>query len=125
MKITSFNPIIVTRDPESAVALFEELGFEKRHQKEGISDHEITAIRMKDANGFHLDIATGDFPQDRVVIRINTDNMEETVSLLTSHGFKRANSFSGTTETPSSRFSVMISPSGVVINVIQHIKNEG
>ena len=29
MKITSFNPLIVTTDPESVIKLFEELGFEK------------------------------------------------------------------------------------------------
>lgn len=33
MKITSFNPLIVTKDAESAVRLFEELGFEKRHTR--------------------------------------------------------------------------------------------
>ena len=31
MKITSFNPIIVTKDRASAVELFEQLGFEQRH----------------------------------------------------------------------------------------------
>ena len=31
MKITSFNPLIVTKDAESAAKLFEELGFERRH----------------------------------------------------------------------------------------------
>ena len=36
MKITSFNPLIVTKDAESAIALFEELGFERRHTKQGI-----------------------------------------------------------------------------------------
>lgn len=30
MKITSFNPLIVTNDAESVVKLFEALGFEKR-----------------------------------------------------------------------------------------------
>jgi len=121
MKITSFNPIIVTRDPESAVRLFEELGFEKDHQKDGIADS-ITAIRMKDANGFHLDIATRDSPRDTVVIRMNTDNMKETVQLLTSKGFTWAKGFSGPVETPSSVFSILASPSGFVINIIQHIR---
>ncbi len=27
MKITSFNPLIVTRDPEAAIKLFEEMSF--------------------------------------------------------------------------------------------------
>ena len=48
MKITSFNPLIVTKDAEPVVKLFEELGFEKRHVKEGISKNNVTDIRMKD-----------------------------------------------------------------------------
>ena len=59
MKITSFNPLIVTKDAESTVKLFEELGFEKRHTKEQISLSNATDIRMKDANGFHVDVTQG------------------------------------------------------------------
>ena len=33
MKITSFNPMIVTKDLESVVAIFEALGFEKSHNR--------------------------------------------------------------------------------------------
>ncbi len=122
MKITSFNPLIVTKDPESVIALFEALGFEKQHTKTGISDLNITGVRMKDANGFHVDVASGDFPQDRTIIRMNVDNLEEAVELLTVRGFRKAPTFKETEGTPSSRFNVMISPSGFIINVIQHIK---
>ena len=31
MKITTFNPLILTKDSESVIKLFEALGFEKRH----------------------------------------------------------------------------------------------
>ena len=31
MKITSFNPQIITKDAEAVAKLFEEMGFEKRH----------------------------------------------------------------------------------------------
>ena len=31
MKITSFNPLIISPNPENTVKLFEELGFERRH----------------------------------------------------------------------------------------------
>ena len=123
MKITSFNPLIVSKDPESAVQLFEALGFQQRHRKEGISDQNITGIRMKDANGFHLDVANSDFAQDRTLIRMNVDNLDEAVALLEARGFKRAPSFSETNETPSSRFAIMVSPSGFVMNVIQHLKD--
>ena len=33
MKITSFNPAIVTSDPDSCIKLFEELGFERQHRQ--------------------------------------------------------------------------------------------
>ena len=36
MTITTFNPEIVTKDPGSVIALFEALGFEKRHTKTGM-----------------------------------------------------------------------------------------
>jgi len=49
MKITSFNPLIVTKDAQSAVNLFEELGFEKRHTKEQIS--------LNNATGFILAVS--------------------------------------------------------------------
>ena len=124
MKITGFNPMIVTRDPEPVIALFEELGFQKRHTKKGISDGGITAVRMKDANGFHVDVAEANFPE-RAVIRMNVDNMEEAVELLTAHGFKMASgkAISETIDTPTSVANVMVSPSGIIISVIQHIKD--
>ena len=59
MKITSFNPLIVTKDADSAIALFEELGFVKRHTKDDISLNNVTDVRMKDANGFHVDVSQG------------------------------------------------------------------
>ena len=57
MKITAFNPLIVTKDSKSAVELFEELGFEKRHTKTGINDKDITNFDLKDENGFRVDVA--------------------------------------------------------------------
>ena len=60
MKITSFNPQIFTKNADPIVDLFEGLGFEKRHIKEQISLNNATDVRMKDKNGFHVDVsATG------------------------------------------------------------------
>ena len=56
MKITSFNPLIVTKDAEAAIALFEALGFERRHRKASLHGENITDVRLKDANGFHVDV---------------------------------------------------------------------
>ncbi len=49
MKITTFNPQIITKDAKSAVALFEALGFERRHTKQDIGELDVIGIRMKDA----------------------------------------------------------------------------
>lgn len=122
MKITSFNPLVVSNDPEAVIVLFEALGFEQQHTKTGVSDLNITGVRMKDANGFHVDVANGDFHSDRTLIRMNVDNLEEAVELLMARGFKKAGNFKETEETSSSRFNIMISPSGFIMNVIQHTK---
>ena len=124
MKITSFNPQIITRDAEPAVKLFEELGFEKRHQKEGIGEYKVKGIVMKHPDGFHVDISESKAPimQDLAVIRINVDDFDETYALLKSKGFEN---FYGdrTADTPTSKSAIMRAPSGFVINLIQHIKN--
>ena len=36
MKITTFNPMILSKNAEEIIKLFEELGFEKKHQKDNI-----------------------------------------------------------------------------------------
>jgi len=45
MKISTFNPQIITSDAESIVEVFEALGFERRHRQEGIGDLDVTGIR--------------------------------------------------------------------------------
>ena len=79
---------------------------------------------MKDANGLYLDISQPDvqIPQDLTVIRMNVDNFGEAYELLKSHGFKN---FYGdqTVAMKSSESTIMISPSGFAINLVQHIKD--
>ena len=124
MKITTFNPQIITKDADSVKKLFEDLGFEQRHNPKGIGELDVTGIRMKDANGFYLDISHPDvqIPQDLTVIRMNVDNFGEAYELLKSHGFKN---FYGdqTVAMKSSESTIMISPSGFAINLVQHIKD--
>ena len=125
MKITTFNPQIITKNAEPLVNLFKELGFEKRHNQEGIGEMGVTGIRMKDANGFYLDISqvNAPVPQDQAAIRMNVDNFDEAFKLLTEHGFKNFYN-DKTVNTPTSKSAIMISPSGFVINLIQHIKKD-
>lgn len=123
MKITTFNPQIITKDADAIVRLFEELGFHRRHTKEEIGELGVTGIRMKDDNGFYLDISQSDrLPVDCIeAIRMNVDDFDEAYRLLTDRGFKN---FYGdrVVENPTSKSAVMIAPSGFVINLIQHIR---
>ena len=42
MKITGFCPLIVTKDPEAVMKVFEDLGFERRHTKTDIEGGQNT-----------------------------------------------------------------------------------
>ncbi len=123
MKITTFNPQIITKNAESIIQLFEDLGFEKRHNQKGIGELDVTGVRMKDANGFYVDISQAEaLPVECLTaIRMNVDDFDEAYRLMLSHGFKN---YYGdqTVDTKSARSAVMVSPSGIAINLIQHIK---
>ena len=124
MKITTFNPQIISKDMNSIAELFEELGFEKKHNPTGIGDYNASGIRMADANGFHIDLSQGEnmpIPQDVTVIRMNVDNFDEAYELLSSHGFKNFYE-DKIVQTESFKSAIMISPSGFAFNVIEHIK---
>jgi len=122
MKITSFNPLIVTKNAEPVIRLFEELGFEVSHEKEGISENNATDVRMKDANGFHVDVTQG--TGEWTMIRMNVDDLEETVAFLEARGFHKARHevANKTIETESSRINIMVSPTGTIFSVSQHVK---
>jgi len=123
MKITSFNPLIITKDAESAIKLFEELGFERRHTKEGIGINNVKDVRMKDANGFHVDVSEGD--GEWTMIRMNVDNLEEAIAFLEERGFHKARHAAAneTVDTGSSRFNIMVSASGFIFAVSEHTKD--
>ena len=66
MKITTFDPLITSAKADEAIKLFEELGFKKTHTPTtALETTDVTSTRMKDENGFHVDIAQWDgLPQD-------------------------------------------------------------
>jgi hypothetical protein len=124
MTITSFNPIILTSKADAATAVFEALGFEWRHMKTDIDDRTEASIRMKDANGFHVDIVQIDvLPQDMTAIRMNVRDFDEAFELLTARGFHIVQG-GKVTDTESSRAVMLVSPSGFAINLVKHIRKE-
>lgn len=123
MKITTFNPMIVSKDAEPIIKLFEELGFERRHKKDDIDGRDITSVRMTDANGFHVDVAQAEsLPRDLTTMRMNVDDFEEAYAFLKAHGFVNAQG-DHTVESASSKSCLMWSPSGFSIQLTQHIKH--
>ena len=124
MKITTFNPLIVSQDSDEIIALFEELGFEKRHTPlVDTGDTNVTRTRMKDANGFYLDISKVEsIPRDLTAIRMNVDNFQEAYEMLTVHGFKKAPGIEEV-DLKTAKALLMVSPSGFAVEVIEHIKD--
>ena len=127
MTITSFAPLIVTQDAEAAIALFEALGFERRHTKTGINDEDITSVTMRytgeDGKVFHINIASAPVQQDIPTIRMNVRDFDEAYKLLEEKGFKNAQG-GRITDTGTSKATMMVSPSGFSINVAEHIRKE-
>ncbi|MCR4909003.1 MAG: hypothetical protein K5985_09230 [Lachnospiraceae bacterium] len=125
MKITSFNPLIVTRDSEAIIRLFEDLGFERRHTKTDINGKDISDVRMRyeneDGKVFHVDVTQAPVDKDITTIRMNIDDFDEAYNMLEGKGFKNAQG-DKITETGSSRSTMMVSPSGYSISISKHIK---
>ena len=122
MKITTFNPVITTSNAEDTIKLFEELGFERRHVKNDIGDDSVTNVRMKDPNGFHVDITEA--KESYTMIRMNVDNLEEATNLMLSHGFHIARhpAADKTVDTGTSRYNILVSPTGAIFAVSEHTK---
>ena len=125
MKITTFNPLIVTKDAKDMIALFEALGFEKSHSLDAnTGTKDLTNVRMKDANGFHIDISEipeTSMPQDLTLIRMNVDNFDEAYEFLLSKGFTNPRG-GHTVETKTNKSCMMRSPSGFAFDLCEHIK---
>jgi len=124
MKITTFDPIIVSPKAEDLISVFEALGFEKSHAPvTATSIGDVETIRMKHENGYHVDISdVKGIPQDKTYVRINVDNFEEAYDILLKHGFKNRLGENETIDSKRSKAATMISPSGFIIALVQHIK---
>jgi len=126
MKITAFNPLILTKDAEAMIALYEALGFERRHTKSGIEGN-VTSVTMRytgdDGKVFNIDITEAPVPQDVTTIRMSVRGFDEAYQLLEERGFKNAQG-DKITETGTSKATMMVSPSGVPISLTEHIRTE-
>ena len=122
MKITAFNPCILTSKSADTVALLEELGFARAHTKTGIEEN-VTSIDLKYGEDFRVDVAQVDqFAQDMTVIRMNVRDFDEAYDFLVSKGFTNAGGGDKVTDTGSSKAALMVSPTGFAISLSQHIR---
>jgi len=124
MKITSFDPVIVTPNAEAVVKLFEELGFEKRHAPTNeIHGAEVTSNRLENADGYHVDVVStsAEMDRDRMVIRMNVDDFEAAYNILTAHGFKNLHG-EETIDVKTAKAATLEAPSGFRIAIVKHIK---
>ncbi len=124
MKITTFDPIIVTNHFEDVVSLFEALGFEKKHAPvTDLGDHKVRSFRMKHPEGYHVDVAeSANVDRDISYIRMNVDNFDEAYQIFMDHGFTNPRG-DGTIDSKSSKAASLISPTGFRMALVQHIKN--
>ena len=78
---------------------------------------------MKDPNGFYVDISQGHGKY--TMIRMNVDNLEEAIEFLEARGFHKAwhEAANKTVDTGSSKFNIMVSASGFIFDISQHIKD--
>ncbi len=124
MKITTFDPIIVSKSAEDVIKVFEDLGFEKSHSPVTTTElGDVQNYRMKNADGFHVDVSNAlqDIERDYTLIRMNVDNFEEAYDILIKHGFTNTRG-DKTLDTKSATAATMVSPSGFRIALVQHIK---
>ncbi len=126
MKITTFDPIILTKNVDSVVKIFEDLGFEKTHAP--VTDTGrgvVSGFRMKNKDGFHVDVSetTKDITRDEMIIRMNVDDFDEARRILENNGFVDSRGEDlGPLETKSAKSTAMKSPSGFTIAIVEHIK---
>lgn len=121
MKITGFNPTIVSNKAEDIIQMFEELGFSKHHDVSGHTESDFRNVVMKDANQNKVDIAQIETERDSILLRMNVDDFQEAYDLLIQRGFVNTRG-DRTVGSATSKAATMVSPSGFVISLIQHIK---
>lgn len=126
MKITSFNPLILSPDKDSAVKVFEALGFAVRHVLQmDVNGFPLDVTRMKNEGGFYVDIAdVKAVPQDMTLIRMNVDNFDEAYATLKEKGFVNLAGDDSSASTGRAKAATMASPSGFQICVIEHLKDQ-
>lgn len=124
MKITTFDPLILTKDQDAAVKTFEALGFHKSHAPvTEVEAGPVHSVRMVNEDDYHVDIsqAMSELERDVTLIRMNVDDFDAAYKTLTERGFTNTRG-DRALDTGSAKAATMVSPSGFRIALVQHIK---
>ena len=121
MKITNFSNLILTPKADEIIAFFNDLGFERDHQKDYIEGGTVTSTVMKNPDGFMISISQAPVSQTMTVIRMNVDDFDKAFAYLSSKGFVNQGG-DQLVENESSKSALMTSPSGFAFSICQHYK---
>ena len=127
MKITTFNPMIITNRSEEVLKVFEKFGFTKKHAPTYTmaSGDEFTDYRLQNENGFYMDVGVINIPLPMEIpaIRINVDDFDEAYNMLTGYGYKATHE-QPVIENEHTKAAALIGPIGFTIYLVQHLKKE-
>ena len=125
MKISTFNPLVISPKADEIVKLFEEMGFNKNHAPViPLENGDVEDIRLKDENRNYIDVANSQqVPQDVTAIRINVENFAEAYDILRKHGFKNTRG-DRVVVSETSMSATMVSKSGLTIILMRHVKEK-
>ncbi len=125
MKITSFNPFIMTANADELVSLYEDLGFKTAHHSVNmVNNKEINNYTMRDDEGHQVDIS--DMPgisHDMVSIRVNVRDFKEAYNFFMERGFKNIDT-DNILNTGSAHIATLLSPSRFLISIAEHIRKD-
>ncbi len=113
--------MIITKDAEPVKRLFEELGFETRHDVLGTTETDYRLVVMRDEDKHRVDIAELETDKGSMFIRMNVDDFDEAYEKLIQNGYVNTRG-DRIVRTSSAVEATMVSPTGHVISLIQHKK---
>jgi len=125
MKNTGVNPLILAMDLESAISLFEDLGFEKSHI---ITINEcgknITSVCMRNAEGESIDLArVEDLPDDITLLHMDEEVSEDAYEFFSDNGSRDNCDYERSFDTRNDFSSEFVSTSGFAFDLCQYYKN--
>ena len=119
MNITSFYPALLAKNADQVVEKMKRLGFEVIHKTKDLIKDVDNEYTLQDKNGFRFDVVHTDILEEKYVIRINVDNIEEAINVHKEMGFTVD---CGPEDARSSKRALLVSPTGLYTYLIEHKK---